>query len=205
MFNHRANIARTATWIATLVIIASPVSAVAEEPTALPAVEPTAMTPAPPDSAFRIADVELAADGTLHGQAVNAQGHALPGKYVSLDDGRRTTMTSTDAGGNFQFSGLQGGAYRVQVAGQTQFVRAWKHGTAPPSANTALMVVEGNQTILGQYCGTPVGCSTPVGGGCVRLREALRNPVVMGGIVAAAIAIPVAIHNSNNDDPAPAS
>ena len=69
------------------------------------------------------------------------------------------------------------------------------------------MVFQGDPTVLGQNCGAPV-CGTPVCGSPVygpggRIRNALANPLVVGGIAAAAIAIPVAIHNADDDPASP--
>jgi hypothetical protein len=144
----------------------------------------------------------------------------LAGETVVISDGRQHLSTTTDAKGQFTFTGLRGGAYTVYTSQQTHTCRAWKDGTAPPSATRGLMIVHGNETVLGQNrwertmgrgtncgaqvdCGDQVGCGTPVmGGAFAGARDALRNPLVIGGIVAAAVAIPVAIHNSNDDDPA---
>jgi hypothetical protein len=150
--------------------------------------------------AFRIADVALDERCGLTGQAVSLQGAPLAGAQVALDDGRRQWLTTTDAEGNFRFNELRGGNYRLQVGEQTQFCRAWKAGTAPPAANRGLMIVEGQQTVLGQYCGSPVNCGSPVAGGMGRCKDLLSNPLVIGGLIAAAIAIPVAIHNADDDD-----
>jgi hypothetical protein len=143
-----------------------------------------------------VADVALDETGALNGQAVNLQGQPLAGATIVLDDGRKQVAATADAQGQFRFDGLRGGAYRVQAGQQMKMCRAWKAGTAPPAANRGLMIVEGDQTVLGQYC------ATPVGGGASRLREIMYNPLVIGGVLAAAIAIPVALHNSDDDDPA---
>jgi hypothetical protein len=170
--------------------------------------------------ATAVADIALGMDGLLTGQAMSMQGQPLAGETVVISDGRQHLSTTTDAKGQFTFTGLRGGAYTVYTSQQTHTCRAWKDGTAPPSATRGLMIVHGNETVLGQNrwertmgrgtncgaqvdCGDQVGCGTPVmGGAFAGARDALRNPLVIGGIVAAAVAIPVAIHNSNDDDPA---
>jgi hypothetical protein len=206
-----ATLGRTAAFTATLGMIFTPAVAFAEQP-AIARFQPseTITQPIPTaaatvTAAFNVSDVSLESDGTLRGQAVTAQGQPLANQAIALDNGVTQTTVSTDSQGQFQFDGVRGGAYRVQVADQTQFIRAWTDGTAPPSASRGLMVVEGGPTILGQYCASPVGCGSPVGAGFAGVREAFRNPLVVGGIVAAAIAIPVALHNSDDDDPEPAS
>jgi hypothetical protein len=186
---------RAAALLAT-VALATPVPALAVEPvrpTAKAGVNPAAES-AP--TAKLVTDVALDETGALNGQAVNMQGQPLAGATVVLDDGRTQTTATADAQGRFRFPELRGGAYRVQTGQQMKMCRAWKAGTAPPAANRGLMIVDGDQAVLGQYC------ATPVGGGASRLREIMYNPLVIGGVIAAAIAIPVALHNSDDDDPA---
>ena len=178
------------------VALATPVPALAVEQ-----VRPIAQTgvdaaSASAPTAKLVTDVALDDAGALNGQAVNLQGQPLAGATVVLDDGRKQISTTADAQGQFRFADLRGGAYRVQAGQQMKMCRAWKAGTAPPAANRGLMIVDGEQTVLGQYC------ATPVGGGGSRLRELMYNPLVIGGVIAAAIAIPVALHNSDDDDPA---
>jgi hypothetical protein len=167
-----------------------------------------------------VADVALGMDGLLTGQAINVQGKPLAAETVVISDGRQRLSTTTDAKGQFKFSGLRGGPYTIYTSQQSYSCRAWKEGAAPPSATRGLLIVHGNETVLGQnrwergmgrrtnyaervYCGDEIGCGTPVTGGAFAgVREALQNPLVVGGIVAAAVAIPVAIHNADDDDPA---
>jgi hypothetical protein len=220
-----ANWGRAAAVFATLGTIAAPRIAVAETPVAAPVTTPPvaplylATSPAPTATAtatdtvtasFQVTDVALDVEGALHGQALTPQGQPLANQAVVLDDGIAQRSATADANGRFRFDAVRGGAYRVSVANQTQFCRAWRYGTAPPAATGGLMVVQGGPTVLGQYCGSPVGCGTPVsggffGGGGGGFRNAMRNPLVVGGVVAAAIAVPVAIANSDDDDDAPAS
>ena len=64
------------------------------------------------------------------------------------------------------------------AAGQNQgsFLRVWKSGTAPPSAqNNAIVYTQG--------------------GG---IKSFLANPIVIAGVVATAIAVPVALANSHH-------
>ena len=190
-------IGRVASFAAAVAMAASPGLRAAAVENAAPAT--TAWTSAA--QAFHIADVALDDQSALTGQAVSLQGAPLAGAQVALDDGRQQWITTTDAEGNFRFNGVRGGAYRVQLGEQTQFCRAWKAGTAPPAANRGLMIVEGQQTVLGQNCGSPVvGCGSPVADGMSRCKELLSNPLVIGGLIAAAIAIPIAVHNADDDD-----
>lgn len=203
--NMFATTGRWAAGLATIAMIVSPRVLFAQAPlTSTPADVTSAAnsTASTVTAAFNVTDIALDARNGLNGQALTPQGTPLAGETVVLDDGASQITTATDAAGRFRIDNLRGGAYRVQVAGQTQFCRAWRAGTAPPAANDGLMVVPGAPTVLGQYCGSPVGCGTPVGAGFAGFREAMRNPLVVGGVIAAAIAIPVALHNSNDDEPA---
>lgn len=159
--------------------------------------------------AMQITDVELQPQGTFTGQVVNAQGKPLAGAAVTLLGRKQQIKTVTDAQGWFRFTDLSGGAYRLVTGCQQQICRLWADGTAPPQSNKQMLVVfQGDQTVLGQdcgstVCGSPVG-NSPVGGGPVsRVKHALANPLVIGGIIAAAIAIPVAINNSDDDPSSP--
>jgi hypothetical protein len=189
---------RVAAFLAIGVLLA-PQQAIATE------WEASEVAPAP--RPVQAVDVALSADGRLTGQAMSLQGQPLAGQSIVISNGRTVASTTTNSKGEFQFAGVRGGAYSVYTGEQTQTCRVWTAAAAPPSATRGLMIVQGDEAVLGQnrgavYCGTPVHCGTPVGGPMTGMREALRNPLVIGGIVAAAIAIPVAIHNSNDDDPA---
>ncbi|MEM9660324.1 MAG: hypothetical protein AAF961_18320, partial [Planctomycetota bacterium] len=124
------------------------------------------------------------------------------GAEVALNDGRHDILFRTDESGEFRATHLRSGVYRIRVGNQIQVCRVWQQGAAPPSANRGLLFVTNEQVVLGQQCGSPVGCGNAVD--CGTCRPGLAHPLLFGGIVAAAIAIPVAIHNSDNDDP-PAS
>jgi hypothetical protein len=193
-----ASLGRWSALTATVAMVGAPSAALGDGPPA-----PTAAVQGAPS--MYIADVALDEAGGLNGQAVTTQGQPLVNQTVVLDNGLTRAAATTNEQGQFRFDNVRGGAYRVQLADHTQYCRAWRAGTAPPIANGGLMVVQGDQSVLGQYCGTPVGCGSPVGAGFAGFREALHNPLVVGGIIAAAIAIPVALHNSDDDDPAPAS
>lgn len=123
----------------------------------------------------------------LVGQVVSAQGSLQANVPVWLYSGnRKFAAGKTDAKGNFAFSGLRGGLYHVVAAKGRGAYRAWVPGTAPPSARSRVLVVAGEDTIRGQF-----------GGG---LKYWLANPWVIGAAVAVAVAVPVAIHNANQDD-----
>lgn len=174
---------RLLVWSAVLGVVL-PVSAASADPTADAASERTA-----------IKDAALAKSGILRGRVYNAQGVPLPGVDVAvLTIGGKAVQSRTTDKGEFAVGGLKGGVYQV-VAGQgSQIVRAWSEGTAPPTAQREILVVSDPRVAVGQWEPGTFGYF---------LQEAkytLSNPLVVGGIIAAAVAIPVAIHNANDDD-----
>ena len=135
-------------------------------------------------------DVSLSADGLLRGQAVNAQGRPAPLTRVSVRQNDREVATATtDRNGHFLLPGLRVGTYQL-VAGQASVTyRLWQAKMAPPSATRAVLIVVDGRQVLAQQ--GPLGYW-------------LSNPWIVAGLVAAAVAIPVAIHNHQTDN-APAS
>jgi hypothetical protein len=123
----------------------------------------------------------------LFGQVMDPQGAAKANVPVVLYAGQqRLAVGQTDGKGHFAFGRLHGGVYQVITEGGQGTYRAWTPGTAPPSAHNAALVVASDQTVRGQYGW--------------RLRNWLANPWVIAGIVATAVAIPVAIHNADKDE-----
>ncbi len=140
------------------------------------AVEPT---PQP-----AVADVALANGGTLHGQVLDPQGGGVAGVPVSLrTQDRNVTTTTTAADGRFAVPNLRGGVYQVAAAKGRGNYRLWTVGTAPPSAQNGAIIYTGN------------------GNGGSKLKMFLANPIVIAGIVATAIAVPVALNNSHHASP----
>ena len=184
-------------WAATLAMVFQPLGLTAAE---------QAPAATPPQTAAQvpvITDVALDAGGILHGQALDAGGKPLSSAQVVVANGRVERRATTNPQGWFQVAGLTGGVYRVQMERQAQLCRIWMPGTAPPSATAGLLVVQSDDLARGQSCtncGDGVDCGTGVcAGRGALIKRALSNPFIFGGLVAAAIAIPVAIHNSNND------
>ena len=178
--------ARFAAWVAVAVLVFQPQLVWAEP------------TPSAGELPMRVVDVALGHNGVLFGQLLDRQSRQLPITQIHLTNGVREWTTYTDEQGYFRVEGLVGSTYQVQAAGQVQIVRAWAQGTAPPQAVEGLLLIHDNSVVLGQHCGSPV-CGSMI---CAA-KHPLSNPFILGGLVAAAVAIPVAIHNSDgNDDPA---
>jgi hypothetical protein len=130
-----------------------------------------------------VVDVALADGGVLHGQVVDLQGTGVSGVPVSVKDKDRDIAVATTAkDGKFSVQGLKGGVYRL-AAGQGQGIfRLWSAKTAPPAAQ--------NNAVVYTQLGT--------GGG---MKMLLANPIVIAGVVATAIAVPIAVVNSNPSSP----
>jgi hypothetical protein len=137
-----------------------------------------------------VTDLALRDGGFLAGQVVDPQGVPLAKVRVSIQDeqGQEVVATVTDQQGRFAVAGLRGGVYPIVTPQARRIYRLWAPGTAPPSAQQGAMIVSGD-TIRGA-------------GGQGGLTSFLTNPLVIGGAVATAIAVPVAIHNSNRNRPA---
>lgn len=138
-----------------------------------------------------VKDVRLWEGGTLLGQVVDAQGQPLPETLVTLRDNKGNAVpTKTDQNGYFAFQGVPSGAYALAGAGAEGNYRAWTKQVAPPSAQPGVLMVAGNETLRGQR---PLGSFIA------------NHPILVAGVIAAAIAIPIAVYNHNKDDDRPAS
>jgi len=131
----------------------------------------------------QMTNVALRDAGILLGQVVDTQGKSKANIPVTLHTGnQQLAVSQSDANGYFAFSGLRGGVYQISATeGQGTF-RAWTADTAPPSAQPGALVVDGKDVVRGQCCGEGI-------------KHCLCNPWVLGGVVAAAIAIPIALTN----------
>jgi hypothetical protein len=130
-------------------------------------------------------DVELRPGGVLVGQVVDSSGTPMAAVRVSLRlPDREVAAAVTDRVGSFSVSGLGGGTYEI-VAGQARDVyRVWVPGTAPPQAQSAVLITPQGHKVRGQ--GGPIAFW-------------LSNPWVVAGLVAAAVTVPVVIHNHRLD------
>ena len=140
-------------------------------------------------AAARVAvlDVALDADGVLSGVVQNAQGQPEPNTVVVIGHEQgKLAQTTTDAEGRFAFQGVRGGTYRLATGTGGIVCRVWTAEAAPPVANDGAMIVTNEALARGQY---PIS------------ELFLSDPILIGLIIAAAIAIPVAIHNSKSDKP----
>ncbi len=129
-------------------------------------------------------DIGLEEGNVLRGYVVDNAGNAAGHVSVLLFSGNELTASGlSDAQGRFAIANLRGGVYQLAAGDQVSFIRCWAPHTSPPTAKqSVLLQVENVQRA--QI--SPASC-------------ALANPWVIAGIVAAAIAIPVAL-KANSDD-----
>ena len=133
-----------------------------------------------------IVDVRMTADGTLGGKLVDQSGKAMGNQLVVLHSaGQAVMQVKTNKQGDFAFHRVRGGVYQMRIDDSGVACRVWPKDVAPPSAREQLLVVVGAPVVRGQQ---PIGA-------------AFSSPLFVGAVLAAAIAIPVAVHNSKDDHP----
>ncbi len=137
-----------------------------------------------------IVDVALGERGEMVGQVVDGQGVGLAEQPVVLLQGNREiARATTDAEGSFSVEGLRGGVYQLAVGDHAVVMRAWVAGTAPPAAQRGVLLVSGQEVYRGQKAVRSV-------------RNFFAHPVTVGGVVATAIALPVALPHTRRKSPA---
>ncbi len=139
-------------------------------------------------NAPKISDVELDVAGRLRGLVLDAHGIPLAGTRVMVCQGTREMVAvTTDGLGRFAVGPLRGGSYLLKSGGQGKAIRAWRSRTAPPLAKPLAVMIVGDRVVRGQ----------------MPLEEFFASDaVVVAGLVAAMIAIPIAVHNSGSRRPA---
>jgi len=131
-----------------------------------------------------VTDVALGAGGMLSGQVLDAAGQAQSGVPVLVHRGEVTVAsTMTGGDGRFVVNNLTGGVCQLSSGDATSVYRLWAANTAPPAAHSSALLVRGSNVARGQ---SPLG-------------SRLAHPLIIAGIIIAAVAIPVAIHNSRED------
>jgi len=113
------------------------------------------------------------------GQVVSTDGQPNAAVPVSLQyHGHEVAVVRTDETGYFAIKDVRGGLYTLQAPHATANYRVWNSSAAPPAASPAALLVTDNSVVRGQgIAGT------------------LNKPIVIGAIIATAIAVPVAISN----------
>jgi hypothetical protein len=109
-------------------------------------------------------DVALQQGGTLVGNVVDQQGIAQPGTEVMVRQrDAEIGRTMTDKNGNFAVQGLRGGQYELATSQGVSVVRAWSPETAPPAARPLARIVQGMETVRGNFMGMSTGTLLGVG------------------------------------------
>ncbi len=144
---------------------------------------------ATPAEQTTVRDVALQKDGMLVGQLVDRNGQPQAGVPVTiLSDNKPVATATTDKNGIFTFRGLRGGLYHLTGA---------NGGCSLPSmaapARRSRFLPSRRGDCRGGSCAWPVSCSAA---------RILTRPLVIAGIVGAAIAIPVAIAASEDEEEA---
>lgn len=157
---------------------------------------PQAALAAGPKPTPAVMDVALRDGGILHGQVVNLQGTGQVGMPVFVKaQGHNVATTVTAADGTFNVQGLRGGVYQVAAARGQGIYRVWAAGTAPPAAQDTAVIYTQNGTVP-----SDVVVYTNAGAGFAP-KMLLTNPIVIAGIVATAVAVPLALSNSHSASP----
>ena len=137
----------------------------------------------------QVVDVALLKGNVLVGQLVTPEGKGVSNAPLLLQNKDKTVVAlRTDKNGVFAAKSIPAGVYRVAGTNTQGVYRFWAPKTAPPNAQRGALLVSGNGVARAQYARG--------------LRNMLANPWIVAGIVACAVAIPVAIHNSQSSSPA---
>ncbi|MBC8868807.1 MAG: carboxypeptidase regulatory-like domain-containing protein [Planctomycetes bacterium] len=132
----------------------------------------------------QVRDVALQENGLLNGQVLDTQAAPVAGAPVVVgQQGKVIAETRTDATGRFAVAGLKGGIYQVVTVEGGAVYRAWAPHTAPPAVQSDALIVSGDTVTRGAMNGGALGF--------------LANPWVLGGIVVAAVAIPLALDDDD--------
>lgn len=131
----------------------------------------------------QVHDVSLG-QGRLIGQFVDAQGQPRSHQIVILQRvGGNPLQTQTDQQGRFVFEQVSGGLYQIATSDAAMACRCWSDTAAPPSAIREILIVSGDGIERGQR----------------PLADVLfSGPFLIALVIAAAIAIPIAVHNSQD-------
>lgn len=133
----------------------------------------------------RVVDIQLDKRQALVGDIVTANGSPVAKIPVQLwyRNQLRETVES-DERGVFRFQDLRGGTYQFAVGNEVHVLRCWAAGSAPPHASETFRLTVSEEIVRGQ--GLPATCG-------------VVNPWLIAGVAAAAIIIPIALHNNRSD------
>ena len=164
------------------------------------AVEPPTNSALTPLTSESLLDVVLDSSGNLRARLLDTTSQPISGRRVEVvKNGLPIAHAETDALGRLIVPGLTGGVYQLRTAQSTCVFRVWTQEAAPPSAVTDVAMTEVGMVVRGQgacECGSCTSCTgtAPVG-------FAPAEPIMIAALLAAAIAVPIAVHNSGSDSP----
>ena len=177
-----------ATWLAVSGMCLPTSLVLANDVRPVPANATAAAQPASP-----IHDVALQPGGLLVGQILDKTMKPMRGTAIVVQvNGQTAATTTSDINGVFAVNGLRGGVHQVVVVDSIQNCRLWAPGTAPPQAVSHLRFIPGQADIVRGQWGPPPSYNT--------MAAWATNPWVIGGVVATAIAVPIVLHNMDDDD-----
>lgn len=150
------------------------------------------------NKAIMARDVELSADGTLHGQVLNAEGQFVENAQVELRfQGTTVARTATTQDGRFEIGGVRGGAHDLTVGSVATPVRLWKTGTAPQGAVSDVVISASEHVVRGQAMdqyGNPCNTCPPTSG------FGLIDVVTLAMLATSVTALVIAIDTNNEVD-----
>jgi hypothetical protein len=128
-------------------------------------------------------DVALNEDGVLFGKLIDIHGQPVVGGTLAIRHRQVVIDRATsDQNGTFKLDVHKTGAFVLTVNGTAISCRCWEAAIAPPSARGDLILLTPEKTVRGQR----------------PFADIITNPLFIGVVIAAAVAIPIAVSNSGN-------
>ena len=93
-------------------------------------------------------NVELTPDRVLKLQAINSEGHGIPGVAIVVTVRDVTQTLTTDEHGHAQVRLANGGVLQFQIGSNQYACRTWLQGTAPPHAIPSIGLVDDSAPVM---------------------------------------------------------
>ncbi len=136
-----------------------------------------------------ISDVELGPQGVLRGVVISSQGVPVTRTTIVVYDAKQeVARTKTDTKGCFSVGRLPSGTLRVTAGRYSTPIRAWAARTGPPKCKQIALVVVGSDIVRGQRHWKDAFCN---------------HDLLVGGVIAAMIALPIIVYSSNRKPASP--